>query len=69
VVDDTGLLTGRESGDPEDSVVLKAPDDGKLTEVLVKRDEYASGGAGSGQDLLVAWVFVPIARPDDVMAA
>lgn len=64
----TALLSRRLADDANDFRVWHPADDSQLTEVLVEGHEYATLRVGTCQDLGVAGIHGPIARPDYVVA-
>lgn len=46
-----------------------SPDHGELTEILIKGHEGSTLGKRDVEKFFVSWVFIPTARPDDVMTA
>lgn len=63
-----GLLQRRKRDESENAGVGQLADNGKLAEVLVKSHEDTALDVGAGQDLLVAWVDLPVTRPSHVVA-
>lgn len=46
-----------------------SPDHSQLTEVLVESDKNPTFGMSGCEDFLIARILIPIARPDDIVAA
>jgi hypothetical protein len=63
-----GLLQRGEADQAQDARVGDLPDDGHFSEVLVEGDEDSGLGQSASEDLLVARVGGPIARPDHVVS-
>lgn len=52
-----------------DAGVCLAADDRKLAEIFIERYEDSIFSMGEREDFFIAGILLPIARPDDVMAA
>lgn len=64
---DGPLLPSGKADESHDPRMESPTHDGELTEVLVEGYQNASGLVRPGQDLLVARILIPVARPDDIM--
>jgi len=49
--------------------VRDSPDHGELTEILVESDENSTLGQRGCQDFFISWIFIPVSRPNDVVAS
>jgi len=61
------LLLRAYADETNDAAVRYAMNDGKLPKILVQRGKDALLPMRMGQNLVVARVFRPVSRPDDVM--
>jgi hypothetical protein len=61
------LLSSRETHEPQDSRVRLSPHDCELAEVLVQGDKDSTFAVGSRENVSVARVMCPVARPDDIV--
>jgi hypothetical protein len=68
-LDHARLSSRREPRHAEDAAVRDSPDHGELTEVLVKSDENSTLGQSRCQDFFISWIFIPVARPNDVVTS
>ena len=62
-----GLLAGRESGKTNDPVVWRTPKHGHFAEVFVQSHKHTFFCVRLSKDFLVARVFRPLSRPDNVV--
>jgi hypothetical protein len=62
-----GLLASCDVDQSQDPAVRRSADNSQFAEVLVQRHKDSSLGMSASQDLLVARVFGPITRPNNIM--
>lgn len=63
-----GLVPGCGSNNAHDSTMRFPPDDRQLTKVLVQCHEDPAVTVGAREDLLIAWIGVPVAGPGHIVA-
>lgn len=61
------LLFCRNVNQPENTAVWCAIDNREFSEILVQRDKNTFFGIGSGENILVSGIFLPVAHPNGVM--
>ena len=61
------LLFCRNVNQPENTAVWCAIDNREFSEILVQRDKNTFFGIGSGENILVSGIFLPVAHPNGIM--
>ena len=67
VVDGAGHLCGSEAGEPDDSRVRQAFNNGKFPKVLVQGDENPPFRVGRSENCRITGILRPCSRPDSVV--
>src|SRR5271157_91666 len=68
-LDNSRLSSRGEACNAEDAAVRDSPDHDELTEILVESDQNSTLGQSGCQDFFISWIFIPISRPNDVVAS
>ena len=62
------VATCRKIDDPQNAMMRLSAMNGQFAEIFVNRDKSSLFRMGKGQYGIIAWVFLPFAHPDHVVA-